>query len=69
MIIRIELVDEDGKAIAKVEHNAYHPLTWKAEEKIIGNLPRESDNPSTGLYEFHGFAFQPYVRVVRPNGA
>lgn len=61
---------EGDPYLVEEEFDACQPYQFRVPtgQRYSGEMPRNSDQASTGSYDFYGFVYQPQVHVSRPNG-
>ena len=70
MRLEIRIFDDQDQVVAEYKGDPSQPGAWRATpgQRLVSNMPQQSDNKNTGTYELAGFTYQPHVRVERPNG-
>jgi len=62
----LTIVDDAGVLLAEQHFDAMSPWVWRRTEPI--RMPCLLDGRQTGVYELHGFAYQPTVRLTGKIG-
>ena len=70
MRLEIRIFDDQDQVVAEYKGDPSQPGAWRATpgQRLVSNMPQQSDNKSTGTYELFGFSYQPHLKVDRPNG-
>ncbi len=70
MRLEIRIYDDAEQVVAEYKGDPCQPGQWRAQvgKSFKGKMPRQSDNPNTGTYEFFGFTYHPHTHIERPNG-